>query len=61
MTSDQPTEEDTYGLLVNMASSKRPNYFPTSKVQHEIEWRAVMELHKEYNASTKQNDRKTAY
>ena len=44
-----------------MASSKRPNYFPTSKVQHEIEWRAVMELHKEYNASAKPIDIKVAY
>ena len=49
---DYLSEEDTYGLLVNMACSKRPNFFPSSKVQHEIEWRAVMELHKEYNASS---------
>ena len=43
------SEEDTYGLLCALAASRQPKYFPQSKLQHDIEWRTVMDLNKEYN------------
>jgi hypothetical protein len=45
-------EDETYGLLCNLATCREPKYFSQSKLQCEVEWRTIMELNKEYNVST---------
>eukprot|EP00094_Tigriopus_californicus_P005581 TCALIF_05378-PA protein Name:"Similar to tbc1d24 TBC1 domain family member 24 (Xenopus laevis)" AED:0.19 eAED:0.19 QI:0/0.5/0.77/0.88/0.5/0.66/9/149/405 len=42
-------EEDTYGFLTSLCSSRHPKYFSQTKQQHEVDWQTVKELNNKYN------------
>ncbi len=45
------SEEDTYGLVAQLVSSKSPRFVAEGAQRLEVEWRTAMQLNKKYNVS----------
>ncbi len=38
-------------MLCSLSSSRNPRYLSQTRLQHDVEWRTLLELNKEYNVS----------
>ena len=45
------SEEDTYGMLVNLANSKKMKYLFETELQYNVAWRVALQLAFKYTVS----------